>query len=140
MRIPRALLAAGLGLSLAFSPGLTGCGSDGGNGPGASLAGAWDVTSFMALGTDVIADGMTFVMTLSAGGTYTFDVTNDLIGICDPDPDCSDSGPYSQTASTITFDPGDPDEVTLSFTLQGNTATLTGSIDGNAVTITLTRI
>ncbi len=139
MRIPRSLLVAGLCLSASLTPALTGCSSDGGNGPSNSLSGDWDVTSFMVMGTDVIADGMTFSMSLS-GGTYTFDVTNDLIGICDPDPDCTDSGPYSQTGSTITFDPGDPDEVTLNFTLQGTTATLTGSIDGNPVTITLTKI
>ncbi len=139
MRIPRSLLVAGLCLSATLTPVLSGCSSDGGSGPSNSLGGDWDVTSFTALGSDAIANGMTFSMTL-AGGDYTFVVTNDLIGVCDQLTDCTITGSYTQTGSTITFDPGDVDAVTLNFTLQGNNATLTGSIDGNAVTITMTKI
>jgi len=91
MRIPRSLLIAGLCLSASLATGLSGCSSDGGGGPSGSLTGNWEVTSFLVMGTDAIADGMTFSMSLS-GGVYTFDVTNDMIGICDPDPDCTDTG------------------------------------------------
>jgi len=82
MRIPRSLRIAGPGLSASLTSGLSGCSSDGGGGPSSSLTGNWDVTSFLVRGTDALADGLTFSMSLS-GGTHTFDVTNDMIGICD---------------------------------------------------------
>ncbi len=138
MRTTRAILVAGFCAAVTLAPTLSGCGSDGGgNGPGNAIVTAWDVTSFVVQGTDVIAGGMTFAIDLAPGGTYTFDVTNDQIGICTPGPDCVDTGPYSYTATTLTFDPGTPDETTVNYTIQGATATLTGTIGGFPVTITL---
>ncbi|MDZ4864061.1 MAG: hypothetical protein SGJ01_11515 [Gemmatimonadota bacterium] len=138
MRITRAFAVAGFCAAATFAPTLSGCGSDGGViGPGNAIVTAWDVTSFMVQGTDVIAGGMTFAIDLAPGGTYTFDITNDLVGICTPGPDCSDTGPYTYTATTLTFDPGTPDEGLLTYTIQGATATLTGTIGGFPVTITL---
>jgi len=140
MRIPRTLLVAGCILLAIPAVVSSGCGSDGGGGPGNAIVASWEVTSFVAQGTDAIANGMTFTMVLGAGGTYTFTVTNDQVGICDPNPDCTDTGQYAYTASTVTFDPGDPDEVVLSYSIQGNTMTISGQIDGFPVTITLERI
>jgi hypothetical protein len=138
MRITRAILVAGFCAAATLAPTLAGCGSDGGgNGPGNSIVTAWDVTSFVVQGTDVIAGGMTFAIDLAPGGTYTFDVTNDQAGICTPGPNCSDTGPYTYTATTLTFDPGTIDEVVLTYTIQGTAATLTGTIGGFPVTISL---
>jgi len=136
MRIPRAVFAAGFLLSTTLSA----CGSDGGNGPGNAIEATWNVTSFVVMGVDAIANGMTFQMDLSAGDSYTFDITNDMIDACTPNADCTVTGSYSHTGSTITIDPGTPDEVTLNYTLQGTTMTLTGSISGTPVTITLTKV
>ena len=91
------------------------------------------------MGQDVIAQGMTLTITLTATGTYTLVVTADLIGSCDPGPNCTQTGAYTSTATTITVDPGTVDEVTLNYTIQGTTLTLTGSIDAIPVTIVFTK-
>jgi hypothetical protein len=118
---------------------LSGCSSDDPSAPAAesALVGSWNVTSFATATEDFIAQGMTLAITFSSSGTYTLTFTNDLIGSCNPGPNCTDSGAYSATASTLTFDPGTMDESVFNFVVAGNTVTLTGSIAAIAVTITL---
>jgi hypothetical protein len=117
-----------------------GCSSDDdGTEPTSQLVGTWNAISFQGLGQDFVAQGMTFRLTLTSSGTYTLVITNDLIGSCDPGPDCSQTGTYSATATQFTLDPGTIDSVTFSYAIQGNTMTFTGSIDGNAVSIQWTR-
>jgi hypothetical protein len=151
MRTPRSLLLAGLCVTATLAPALSGCGSDGGgtgpNGGGGgtnpALHATWNATSFGVLGVgDLIANGMTMVVTLAPGGTYTISFTNDVVGLCDPDPgpDCTFTGTYSSTASTLTLDPGTIDETTFNYTIVGTTVTLTGTIDGAAVTIVLQKV
>jgi hypothetical protein len=107
--------------------------------PEAALVGTWNATSFVGLGQDFVAQGMGVTLTLTSSNTFTFAVTNDLIGACDPDTACSETGSYSATASQITFDPGTVDAETFTYTIQGSTLTVTGSIDGTPVTIAFTR-
>lgn len=142
MRAPRALLVAGLTFGTAFSMVVPGCGSDGGNGPGEALIASWDASSFTAQGNDFIADGMSLIMTFASGGTYTLDVTNDLVDICDTGPgtDCIVTGSFSSSGGQLTVDPGTVDEVVFDFTIQGTTLTLTGDIGGTPATIVLTRL
>jgi hypothetical protein len=142
MRTPRILLIAGLCTTAALTPGITACGSDGNGGttPNIALYAAWNVTSFVGLGTDFIADGMTMVVTIDAAGTYTAAVTNDLIGTCSPGPDCVTGGDFTATATRITLDPGSQNEVTFNYSIAGTAMTWTGNIDGNPVTITMERV
>lgn len=142
MRTPRILLIAGLCTTAALTPGITACGSDGNGGttPNIALYAAWNVTSFVGLGTDFIADGMTMVVTIDAAGTYTAAVTNDLIGTCSPGPDCVTGGDFTATATRITLDPGSQNGVTFNYSIAGTAMTWTGNIDGNPVTITMERV
>jgi hypothetical protein len=142
MRTSRTLLAAGFCATAALASTVSGCGSDGngGSGPNAALYASWNATSFEALGTDFIADGMSLILTLDPAGTYTLDITNDLIDACDPGPDCINGGAFSATATQVTIDPGTQDETVFNYSIVGTTLTLTGSIGGNAVTITLERL
>jgi len=136
MRPRRAFLLAPL-CALALTPIVSGCSDD--TGPSSPLFATWNATSFTALGDDFIADGMTLRVTLSATGTYTLVVTGDLVGSCDPGPNCTETGNYTYTATNITIDPGLADEVTFAYTIQGTTLTFTGSIGGNPVTIRFTK-
>lgn len=137
----RARLALYLALvSAAPLPLLGGCSSDdNGTGPGSALVATWNATSFSALGQNFIALGMTLRITFASGGTYSINIAGDLIGACDQGTSCVNTGSYSATATQVTLDPGTADAVTFNYTIQGQTLTLTGSIDGNQATITLTR-
>jgi hypothetical protein len=144
--MPRPIRRPTLPLSLlcaaAILPALlSGCSSDDPNAPaaGSALVGSWDVTSFATATEDFIAQGMTLAIMFSSNGTYTLTFTNDLIGSCNPGPNCTDSGAYTATASTLTFDPGTTDESVFNYVVAGNTVTLTGSIEATAVTITLVK-
>ena len=137
-RIPRRLLL----LTLTATAALTGACSDDDDdttGPGnTAVVGTWETTSFTANDTDFIANGMTLTATFDGDGTYTFDVTNDQVGICGGVvTDCSSSGDYTASASTVTIDAGSVDAVTFDYDIDGTTMTWTGEIDGIPATITL---
>ena len=119
---------------------LAACSSDESTGPNPALIGDWNATSIIALGTDFIAGGMTLVATVNNDGTYALDITGDLMGACDPGPDCVVTGDYTATATQITFDPGSPDEATLNYSISGNNLTLSGNIGGIPVTFAFTRV
>jgi len=69
----------------------------------------------------------------------TYNVTNDQVEICDGGaPDCTQSGNWTGTSTTITIDPG-ADAVTFNWTIQGNTMTWTGSINDVPATVVLVR-
>lgn len=103
----------------------------------ATLVGTWEATSFNALGTDLIEDGMSLTATFTAGGTYTFDVTNDQVGACPGDggEDCVNPGPYTATDTQVTIDAGEEDAVTFAYSITGNSMTWTGNIDGFPVVV-----
>jgi hypothetical protein len=117
---------------------LSGCSDDPVTDP---LVGLWNVTSFSALGSDFIADGMSLHVLLTAADTYTLDVIGDLVGICgESETDCSSTGAYTSTTAQITLDPDTEDVTTFDYTIQGSTMTWTGDIDGNPVTIAMSRV
>lgn len=119
---------------------LAGCSSDdNGTEPIPALVATWDATSFNALGQDFVDQGMTFRLTLTASGTYTIEITGDLIDMCDGADSCSAVGTYSATTTQVTFDPLTAEAVTLSYTIQGATLTFTGNISGVPASIVLVK-
>lgn len=130
-------------MALVLAIGLVSCNDDPtGNDNGDPLVATWQATSFASDDMDVIAEGMTLRMTLTASGTYTFTVTNDLVGICEGEggEDCTSTGSYAATAGTVTIDDDETDNVTFTSTISGNVMTWTGTIDGTAITIVWTRV
>lgn len=120
---------------------LSACSSSSPSAPGSGLVRSWEATSFLGMGMDFIADGMDLTVTFTNSGTYSQDVTNDLIGTCgDSGPNCTTGGTYTATATQVTFDPGSDDETTFDYTIQGTTLTLTGNIEETPVTIVLSRV
>ncbi len=118
------------------------CSSNDSSSPGADpWVGTWHATSFVIAGVgDVIAGGMTITVTLNSNGTYSLHFTNDAVGACStPGSDCTQTGNYSHSGNMITIDAGTADAVTFNYTISGSTMTWTGNIDGNNVTITLTK-
>lgn len=107
----------------------------------ASVVGAWQAASFTALGTDYIDLGMSLTAVLGADNTYDFTVINDLVGICGGDggENCSTTGAYATSAGQITIDPGDEDEVTFSYSIQGSGMSWTGSVGGTPAVVTWVR-
>ena len=115
------------------------CSDDDPTGNDATIVGSWTATSFQALGMDFIADGMTVDATLTDAGTYTLEVTGDLVGVCEGSPECERDGSYTSTSSQITLDPGLETEVTFGYTVTTATMTWSGTIEGFPVTITFDR-
>jgi len=131
---------ARLSAAVMLVPVATAC-SDDETDPTSALVGTWNATHFTGLGNDFIAAGMVLRLVLTSSHTYTITFTNDLIGACDGGvPNCTQTGDYESTATTITINPGDPEgETVFTWTIQGTTMTWTGSIDGTAVTIVFAR-
>ncbi len=141
---PRRRLAAALVVVVAFVLGA--CGDDDPAGPGAdAILVSWQVTAFIAGPTDLVSDGMGMDAILNSGGEYLSEVTNDQVGVCGDatGQDCSSTGSYAYTATTVTVDDDDPvDAVTFAYSITGtgDFMTWTGSIDGIPVEITFQRL
>ena len=119
-----------------------GNGGNGPNGPGEAPAfvGSWDAATFVVNGVDLIAGG-TFANFFFTEDSYNVAATDDTSGIlCDPGPNCNESGDLSYTATTMTFDPGEAESVTLNWEVNGDVLTITGSIEGNTLTATLDKL
>ena len=116
------------------------CSDSGTTGPNESqLVGTWDVTSFQALGVDLIQQGMTMELTLTAARTYTVVITDDFFDTCEGATSCTETGSYSSTATRITMDPGTEDEATFNYSINGSTMTFTADVDGIPVIMILRR-
>lgn len=143
MSIPRTR-SLSLVAALVATSFLAACSSDDDNGGPTgtpSLTGTWVATSFVALGTDFVAAGMGLTLTLTNNGTYTLEVTNAQVELCDDEQatDCTETGTYTSTATTLTLDEGTADELTVNYTLQGSTMTFNFSIDGTPIVVTFAR-
>ena len=109
------------------------CGDDP-TGNGNALVGTWNVTSLTfpgepGLGDPVVDDGLVFRITFNANGTYAMAVSNDDPSdpwICEGTTSCTEGGDYSVSGSSITFDEGTSDEATGTFSISGDTLTMTG--------------
>jgi hypothetical protein len=72
-------------------------------------------------------------------GTYDIAFVNDQVGECNPGPNCTQSGDWTATASTISLEDG-VDVTTFTYSRSGNNMTWTGAIDGNPVTIVMAKV
>jgi hypothetical protein len=105
-----------------------------------TVVGTWEATSFTAIGLDFIADGMTLTATLTEGGTYTLDVTDDQVGICEETvSDCTRTGPYLATGTMIILSSEEFDDVTFSYTVSSTSMTWGGAIEGIPVAVVFAR-
>jgi len=138
MQIRSSVLFAGL----AATALIAGCGDDGptGNSPASPLVGTWIARNLETPNGDAIVDGgMSLVATIGDAGTYSFNITNDQVGLCNPGPDCDISGSITNTDNTVTIDFGDTD-ATVTYSITGDTMTWLGNIDGEQVAIIFNRL
>lgn len=120
-----------------------GCGDDDPTGTGSSnpLVGTWNATSFVVGGFDLIDAGATFSLTLAAGGTESSTITGDTsMFFCETTVDCTDSGTWTSTSTTLTFDPGTVDEFTVTYTISGSTLNFSGTIESTLLSGTFTKV
>jgi hypothetical protein len=141
MRLPRVSGYAALLVTLAIVPLTFTCAGEEGLGPEADpLIGNWDATTFVVDGSDLIADGAAIFFSFFDDGGYFFSVNNETSGLlCEGVASCTDEGDFDVVGGTIVFDPGTVDEVSLSFTISGNTLTVSGSIVGFSLSATFVR-
>jgi len=133
-----------LALTLSVTPLLLGCGEDDpptGGGGTSDFVGSWVANGFVVDGTDIVAGGMTISFTFTET-TYSFNVTGDTDEFfCDAgDTACGDNGDLGSTATTLTFDPGTPDATTLSYAVNGDVLTVSGTIDGSVIGASFSKI
>ena len=127
-------------LGIALIPVVSAWDSGGSNGPSNPLIGSRHGISFTTQGTDYIANGIGLVLTIPKGGTYTVAFTNDLVGACNPGPNCTNGGDFVRNGHQITPEPGTADETTFTCSIQGTTLSLTGAIDDAPAMIVLDKI
>lgn len=94
------------------------------------------VTSLIVNGDDLAAQGTNLSFHFSADGEYSFLAQNDLLGLCDGRPTCSDWGEFNASATQITFDPG-PGSEKCSYSINGSVMTMSGTFGGKTFTATL---
>ena len=102
--------------------------------PSSPLVGTWDATSLTTPTGDAIGNGMSLTAVVGSTGNISLNVVGDQLGLCNPGPDCSVTGTWTSTASTITITSG-TDVTTLNWTMAGETMTWTGTVEGVATTI-----
>ena len=138
MRTRSSALLAGLMAAVLVA----GCGNDEptGNTPASPLFGTWLALNAETPNGDVIADGgMSLVATIGDAGTYSFNITGDQLGLCNPGPDCTVTGSFTHTDNTVTIDFNGTD-ATVNYNVDGDVMTWTGTIEGAQVTITFNRV
>ena len=138
MRLHEAGKRATLILALVAMPLLAACSDDDPTGVvDDALLGNWAVTSFTIEGFGDLIAATNLELTMGfTEDSYTFDVTSDDLGIfCSAGTDCSESGDYSISGSSLTFDPGTADAASFTYSISDNTLAATGTVDGDAVTI-----
>ncbi len=145
MRLGRRPVASALLVSLVVGSLAVGCGGDdevtGPTPQSGPIIGTWTATSFSIDGFDAIAAGATITFTFSPDGTYAVAVTGDQAGFfCEGTPNCTETGFFSATTSTVVFDEGTADEVTVTISIVGNQLTVNGTIEGFAVSAVFVRV
>lgn len=93
------------------------------------LIGTWNVTAIVVDEFDYTTEGMTLSFTFTSNGSYSYSVTNDLLGFCDWQvANCEEFGDFAATASQITFDPDTEWEETLNYSVTGTVLRIIGTI------------
>jgi hypothetical protein len=143
MRLHRVSRLAVLTLALVALPSFVGCGDDDEptNGDTNPLIGSWNALSFAIAEFDLIDGGYTLIFTYGASGTYSITVTGDEDRFfCETSSSCTMTGTYSSTSSTIVFDAGSSDELVASYSITGDSMSLTATDEGATLTATFERV
>lgn len=143
----RIALALALALVSVTLLATVGCGGDSSSPtappppPTSPILGQWASTSFVVDGVDQVPNGFDLALDLFADARYDLFAQNDDLGIiCEGGATtCSPFGEFTLSGDQITFDPGEPEELTLSYAVNGDQLTLSGTIDGTSVTATFAR-
>jgi hypothetical protein len=104
-----------------------------------ALLGSWVAISMMAGTQDLAVQGMNLSVHFSADGEYSYLISDDLLGMCEAGPDCNGWGEFSATATRLILDPGTSEAQSFAYSISGDTLTLTGSVQGVAVSLMFER-
>jgi hypothetical protein len=102
--------------------------------PVSPLVGTWDATSLTTPTGNALDNGMSLTTVIGSTGTIALNVTGDQLGLCDPGPDCTVTGTWTNVGNTLTITSG-TDVITLTWTMAGEEMTWTGTIEGVATTV-----
>jgi hypothetical protein len=141
MRIRNGALLAGL-CAAVILPLASGCGDDELEPtppPSSPLVGTWLAMSIEVPDGDAVADGMSLVATVGAAGTISLNITGDQLGLCNPGPDCTISGTWTTTSTTITIDSGAENAI-LTYSVSGDSMTWIGTFEGVQAAIIFNRL
>ena len=134
MRARRASKVVALAAALTL-PLFVGCGDDEEptNGNGDTIVGIWAATSLTVVGQPqwgdgVQDDGLVITISFNSSGGYSISVGNEDPAdpwICDDTASCTYTGSYTTSGNTLVFDEGTTDEESATYSLSGNTLTIT---------------
>lgn len=141
----RSRYAVALMLTASLTVMTTACGDDSTEPEDLTLVGTWNATSFQALGTDLVADGLGLSVRITGtetAGSIVIDIENDVDQVfCEDTQDCEQNQTFTATATQITLDPAGEDEETFNYAITGggNTMTWSGTIDSTPILVTFQR-
>ena len=107
--------------------------------PSSPLVGTWLAGRIETPGGDAVQSGMSLVATMVDGGTFSLNITGDVLGICAPEPDCTVSGTWTATSTTVTFD-SPTEDATVTYSVSGDSMTWIGTFEGEEVAIIFNRL
>lgn len=109
----------------------------------ADFVGNWNATSFVIDGEELIVPGGQFYLSVGFFGDGSYQLIaggDDMSIVCDGVTSCVDSGDFSFGGTVITLDPGTVDESTFTYSIDGDTLTLSGDTAFGPFTAVFERI
>lgn len=107
-----------------------------------AFIGSWITTSVIVDGEELVSPESPFYVNVGLwdDASYSLIVRGDESGLfCDGSASCNEDGDYSYSGSTITFDPGTEDALSVQYSVDGDVLSLSGSIDGTTFSALLER-
>ena len=140
MRFRRKAYLAGLSAVL-MVPLAAGCSDDlePSPPPSSPVSGTWLATNIETPTGDATLDGMSIVATMNDAGTFSLNIGGDVLGLCDPGPDCNITGTWTDTETTVTLEFTGQD-TTVTYGADAGVMTWSGSFNGENVVITFNRL
>lgn len=131
-------------LLLGTLPLLLGCNGDSAE-PNINEAfiGNWFATSFIVDGNELVDPTSSFNLSFGffSDGSYQLIVGgDDNLLFCETDPSCVDAGDFTFQGTVITLDPGTVYELTLLYSVSGDSLTVSGNLGGTPFAGVLERI
>ncbi|HSH76200.1 MAG TPA: hypothetical protein VLA09_10995 [Longimicrobiales bacterium] len=108
-----------------------------------AFIGNWIATSFVVDGVELIDIGSAFNVSFGffADGSYQLIVGGDEgFLFCDAVPSCVDDGDFTFSGNVITLDPGTVFELSLQYSVTGDTLAVSGNLNGSQFTAVFERI